>query len=73
MRGLDLPGEALNFWVEHWVLALLPAVWIARRRYHLYGGLAPVTVSWAIFFILHGACKRGVRGGLAGAPPCGGG
>jgi len=58
MRGLDLPGETLNFWVEHWVLALLPAVWIARRRYHLYGGLAPVTVSWAIFFILHGACGR---------------
>lgn len=47
--------ENINFWLEHVVLFTLPIVWMARRRFHIYGGAANVVVSWAIFFIVHGA------------------
>lgn len=54
MRGLDLPGEQFNFWLEHVVLVLLPVIWIARRRFDIIGGAPFTFMSWCVFWVIHG-------------------
>lgn len=61
LRGLGLPLEIEAFWVQHFMLILLPLVWVARRRYPLYAGAVAggargvyaVLLTWASFFLLH--------------------
>jgi hypothetical protein len=51
--GLSQPGELLSFWTQHYVLVLLPLVWIARRKFNLFKGLRLTMWTWAVFFIMH--------------------
>ena len=39
--------EAEHFFVQHWVLLLLPTVWILRRRFDVYGGLRAEATAYA--------------------------
>jgi hypothetical protein len=36
LRGLDMPLEKFMFFLQHVMLVLLPMVWVAQRRFHLY-------------------------------------
>lgn len=35
------------------MLILLPAIWIVRRKYDLYGGFFPLLWTWTTFFLIH--------------------
>lgn len=52
-RGLDLPGEVVNYWVGHVVLVGLPMVWLAMRRFHCFASWQLSVVTWAGVFLAH--------------------
>ena len=52
-RGLDLPFEKLYFFVQHGLLLLLPAVWIARRRFPLVEDWRAWVCCWAGMTLVH--------------------
>lgn len=52
-RGLDLPGEQINYWVGHVVLVALPMVWVAMRRFHCYASWRLTVATWAGVFFAH--------------------
>jgi hypothetical protein len=46
-------GETASFFVQHWVLTLLPAVWLLRRRFALFRGARALAYAWAAVGALH--------------------
>ena len=47
-------GEVACFFVQHWVLCLLPAVWLLRRRFDVFVGTpGAVLFAWAAVAALH--------------------
>jgi hypothetical protein len=52
-RGLDYFLEKEFFYVQHVLLAVLPLVWVARRRFPLLVASDTVTLSWAVFLLIH--------------------
>lgn len=53
LRGLHMVGEQFNFFSQHVMLFLLPAVWIAKRRYTMYKGVRLTTLMWAVALLGH--------------------
>jgi len=61
LRGLAYPYEKEAFFLQHYVLLALPLVWVARRRYPLFAGVASgglqgfysILLTWASFFLVH--------------------
>ncbi len=51
VRGLWF-GEIVLFYVQHVLLLVVPMLWIAQRRYTLYGGLAPIIIGWLVYLIV---------------------
>ena len=52
-KGLDMFGEVTAFYIQHYMLVLLPLIWLVRRRYPLYTGFRLTLWTWAAFFIVH--------------------
>lgn len=46
-------GETFSFFFQHWVLCLLPAVWLLRQRFALFTGARAVLFAWACISALH--------------------
>ena len=47
-------GEVSCFFIQHWVLCLLPAVWLLRRRFDVYHGTpGAVLFAWGAVAALH--------------------
>jgi hypothetical protein len=46
-------GERTSFFVQHWVLTLLPAVWLLRRRFAFFAGPRALAYGWAAVGALH--------------------
>lgn len=53
LRGLSMFGELQTFFIQHAMLLILPAVWIATRRYHLYEGFRLSVLNWGIATLIH--------------------
>jgi hypothetical protein len=53
--NLRLPGEHAFFFSQHYMLLLLPLVWLLRRRYALYRGWRLTLLMWAYFAVMHWA------------------
>ena len=53
LRGLHMVGEQFNFFSQHIMLVLLPAVWIVKRRYTMYKGMRLSLMMWVVAFLVH--------------------
>jgi len=70
-------GETFSFFFQHWVLCLLPAVWLLRRRFTLFTGTRALLFAWACTCALHFCVLlpvtllAGMNVNYMGAPPPG--
>jgi hypothetical protein len=51
LRGLWF-GEIVLFYVQHYLLLIVPMLWIAQRRYTLYDGFPAALVGWILFLVV---------------------
>lgn len=52
-KSLRQPFEKEFFFTQHYMLLVLPCVWLIRRRAALYAGLKLDTYLWAVFALMH--------------------
>ena len=53
LRGQTMFLEIENFFAQHWLLLLLPTLWLLRRRFTLYAGVHPWVLCWLVFWLAH--------------------
>lgn len=46
-------GETACFFIQHWMLVLLPAVWLLRRRFAVFTGARAIIFAWAVCSVQH--------------------